>query len=366
MSTASQQNMTAYRFRPNEDTPAVETLQIPTPSADEVLVKILAAGVCHSDLTLLNPKSQMHSALVPAGSFTMGHEAAGVIASLGSNVASTNPELPIGSYVAVYALNSCYKPSCYNCSHGMENRCGALAYGLGSDGSWAAYTAVRATCVVRVPGTPAQIASGVASTATDAILTPYHAMKTCCGVRPEHTVLCVGIGGLGLNAVAIAKRCLGARRVIACDTREVALRLAQEAGADCGATPDSLPGMLADRQLVVDFALDFVGTQATYELCFSAIRCGGTIHVAGIAAPTLSIPPLKAMTKELTFKTSYWGTKRELVEVLQAIADGQLNPKVEMRPMGEVGQVLEDMRNGKLTSRVALYPPAASSTTVSL
>ena len=280
---------------------------------------------------------------------------AGVIESLGSNVASTNPELSVGTYVAIYALNSCYKPSCYNCSHGMENRCGALGYGLGSNGSWAAYAAIRASCVVPIPGTPAQIPPGVASTATDAMLTPYHAMKTCCGVGAGHTVLCVGIGGLGLNAVAIAKRCLGARRVVAVDTRAAALELAREAGADVVATPDTLLQVLEDHALVVDFAFDFVGAQVTFDLCFAAVRCGGTVHVVGLATGALDVPPLRVMTKELTFKTSFYGTRDELGEVLRAIADGVLAPKAEMRPMSEVGRVLEDMHAGKLTSRVALY-----------
>ena len=228
---------------------------------------------------------------------------------------------------------------------------------MGLDGTWAAYVVVRAACVIPVPATQHDILPGVVSTATDAILTPYHAMKTCCRVQPEHTVLCVGIGGLGHNAVNIAKKCLKARCVIACDVRESALETAREAGADYATTPDKLASVLAEHQIVVDFAFDFVGSQSTFDLCFSSVRFAGTIHNIGLSTPAMNFPPLGIMLmKELTFKTSFYGTKVELVEVLQAVADGLLSPRVEMRPMREVAQVMKDLHDGKLTSRVALIP----------
>lgn len=231
-----------------------------------------------------------------------------------------------------------------------------MGYGLGADGLWSTYAAIRASCVVPVPGTLDSIPPGVVSSATDAILTSYHAMKTCCNLQPEHAVLCLGIGGLGLNAISVAKKCLGVQCVVACDTREMALQSAKEAGADYTSNPDMLASVVSQNNLMIDFAFDFVGSQSTFDLCFSAIRCGGTIHVVGLAVAELNLAPLRVMKKRLTYKTSYWGAKQELAEILQAIADGLLSPKVEMRPMDEVVQVLDDMYNGKLKSRVALFP----------
>lgn len=277
--------------------------------------------------------------------------------SLGSAVPSTHPELTIGAYVAVYAVEACFKSSCYYCSRGMSNHCPLQTYGVGLDGSWAAYMVVRATSVVPVPATPQQMPPGVVSTATDAVLTPYHAMKTCCRLQPEHIILCIGIGGLGYNAISIAKKCLGVQCVIACDTREGALQSAKEVGIDYVATPEDLLDVITANQLAVDFAFDFVGTQQTFDLCFSSVRRGGTIHTIGIGCKTISFPPLITMLKkELTFKSSYYGTRDELVEVLQAIGNGLLNPRVETRSMEEVVQVMEDMHNGKLSSRIALIP----------
>ena len=281
---------------------------------------------------------------------------AGIIVSLGSAVASLRPILSIGAYVAIYAADACFEADCYNCSHGMPNICTGRGYGINLDGAWASYVAVRAVCVVPVPSTPDKVPPAVVSTATDAVLTPWHAMKTCCHLQPEHTVLCLGIGGLGYNAVAIAKKCLGVKCVIACDVRDLALKTAQEAGADYVAKPEELARVIADNGLIVDFAFDFVGSQRTFDLCFASIRGGGTITVIGIGSPQLNVPPLLAMSKQLTYKATYYGTRNDLSEVLQAIAEGKLEPRAESRPMKDVVRVLEDLHAGKLSSRVALIP----------
>lgn len=238
----------------------------------------------------------------------------------------------------------------------MTNICTGKGYGINLDGSWASYVAVRAVCVVPVPSTPNKVPPALISTATDAVLTPWHAMKTCCHLQPEHTILCLGVGGLGYNAVAIAKKCLGVKRVVACDVRDLALKTAQEAGADYVAKPEELAGIIADNGLAIDFAFDFVGSQRTFDLCFASIRGGGTITVIGIDSPQLNVPPLVAMSKQLTYKATYYGTRDDLVEVVQAIADGKLKPRAETRPMKEVVRVMEDLHAGKLSNRVALIP----------
>lgn len=368
--------MIAYRFAPPAEQPVAERVKIPSPAADEVLVQVLAGGVCHSDLGLLDPTSAARKRNIP-GPFTLGHEgagtvlyvniakagplidepSAGIITSLGSKVSSTHPELTTGTYVAIYGPNPCFQQSCLPCSRGMTNLCRVQpSYGLGSDGSWAKFTTVHAASVVPVPASPEQIPPGEVAAATDAILTPYHAMKTCCRLQPEHTVLCLGVGGLGANAVAIAKKCLGVRCVIACDTRDLALEGAKAAGADYAVTPGALAEFVAEKELAVDFAFDFVGTQTSFDTCQSIISVGGTIHIVGIGSPLISLVPLAGMVKDITYKTSYWGTKDELAEVLQAVADGLLKPVVETRKMSECAQVLEDMHHGKLRARVALIP----------
>lgn len=280
---------------------------------------------------------------------------AGIIAELGSAVRDEHSELTKGTYVAVYAPNSCFQPSCTACASGHTNLCKAhLCLGLGQNGCWAKYLAVRASCVVPIPAGPQALPPAIAAVATDAVLTPYHALRT--SVKEGQTVLCLGAGGLGLNAVAIAKNCCGASSVVACDTRESSLLQAAGVGADHTAHPDDLLKYLADNEVLVDVAVDFVGTQATFDLCFAALRPGGMINIVGVAGKPLQVDPVIMMAKEMTSRVIFWGRKEELVEVLQAIADGKLRPMVELRPMSECVQVLQELHEGKLKNRVALIP----------
>ncbi|GJE87706.1 zinc-binding dehydrogenase [Phanerochaete sordida] len=360
MSPVTSKTMVACRWVSSKPNPVFETVPIPVPAADEVLIKVLAAGVCHSDLGMLTAGENINMWLSATHTtpFTIGHEGAGIICELGASAASASPiALTEGDYVAIWCGVHCQIPSCQSCPRGYTNLCsfGGLR-GVKTDGTWAEYITIHASCVVPVPSGPERIPPAVVSAATDAVLTPWHAMKTLCGVSPAHTVLCMGIGGLGLNGVGIAKRCLRARCVVACDTRAGALEDARAAGADHAAPPAELPALLAGQGLAVDFAFDFVGVQATFDACCGAVRPGGTVHVVGLGADTLAYRPLALMAKDLTVRTSFWGTRAELAEVLQAVADGLLRPKAAVRPMSQCVEVLDDMRAGRLLARTALVP----------
>lgn len=349
------ETMTAYRFTPGVTEPVATQMPVPRPEAEEVLVKVFAAGVCHSDVMILNPESAVNK-LFPSP-FTMGHEGAGVVVLMGSCANEANPQITVGTYVAIYGPNSCFTQGCAACSSNRPNLCREnLSCGLGGDGAWAEYLIVRAACVVPVPASIERVPPGVVAIATDAILTPYHAMTTCSGVSRGSTVLVNGAGGLGANAIAIAKHCLKAGTVVACDIREASLAEARKVGADHTVSPDQLVEFMATNRLSADFAIDIVGTQESLDACYAVLRHGGTIHILGLTGDSVRISPITTMRKDLTVKTSYWGTKNELVEVLQALSDGLLNPTIETRPMSQCGQVLADMHHGKLKHRVALIP----------
>ncbi|GJE87705.1 zinc-binding dehydrogenase [Phanerochaete sordida] len=352
--------MLAYRYKAGVPRPVAERVPIPTLKPDQVLLKILAAGVCHSDLSCLDPTTVIGKGAIPRKTFTFGHESAGLITELGSAVSAAFPHLKVGTYVVV-GPSSCRRDSCLRCTAGLPNLCPHLTpHGLGADGSWAEYLCVRAAAAVPVPGTPETFPPAVAAVATDAVLTAYHAVKSCCALRPEHTVVCIGLGGVGLNGVAIAKACLGVRCLVASDMRAEAMQSARAAGADYTVPAKELRRFVKEKKLAVDFVIDFVGAQDTFDLSLSIVRPGGTIHTLGIGANTLSIAPINTMMKDLTWKTSFWGTNTDLDEVLRAIADGKLKPKVETRPMSQCVQVLEDMHHGRLTGRVALIPDTLS------
>ncbi|KAI0094257.1 alcohol dehydogenase [Irpex rosettiformis] len=350
--------MISYWFDPASSSPVQKKVLVPQPKENEVLLKVLAAGLCHSDVGLFDHNDLIYRYLSANGSWCCGHEGAGEIVALGSSVPTTHPSFTIGTYAAVYGPNSCFGSDCIACSTGNENVCRkTFSYGLGTGGSWAEYMSVRADCIVPVPGTPSSVPPSVVAIATDAILTPYHALKHSCNIQPGQTVLIYGVGGLGLHAVSIVKNMLGAR-VVACDLRDSSLEQATTLGAEHVSKPDDLLAYLAEHKLVIDTAVDFVGIQKTFDACFAAIRPGGIIHVVGLMGKELNVLPMVTQIKNLTFRTSYWGFKSELTEILEAIASGKLKVLVEERPMSEVAKLLHDMHEGKIRNRTSIIPDA--------
>ncbi|KAI0675327.1 GroES-like protein [Trametes maxima] len=348
--------MLAYRFVPGKDEPQRETVPVPTPGPDEVLVKVLAAGVCHSDIHLLErPESRppvQHT-------YTLGHEGAGIIVAAGRGVAEES-RLAIGTYVAILMLNACGR--CAKCARGLTNLCfDPPMIGLGVDGCWAEYVVVRATCVVPVPGNDPQSARlqpAVVAVTTDAVMTPWHALTRVAGVKSGQTVLIFGCGGLGTNAVQIAKHALGAGTVIATDVRAESLALARKLGADYAVTPDRLKALLKKERLAVDVAIDLVGVQATIDAAMVFVRAGGTIVFVGQGSNKVSISIMATTTKQLEIKGSFAGNYQDLEECLQAVAEGKVEPEVESRALEECVEVVRALARGEVKARVALLPPS--------
>ncbi len=294
--------MVAYRYHPNSTESIREVIPIPKPGPSEVLVKILAAGLCHSDLSFLAPEVELGGW---SHVFTMGHEGAGVIAELGSAIPETYPELKVDTYVAILFGNSCFEKTCVECSTGRDNLCRVIRpYGIGDDGTWASYCIVRAESAFPIPGDIHSIPPPIAAIATDAMLTPYHALKTCIRVKPHQTVLVMGCGGLGSNAIQIAKNCLGVKRVIGCDVRDLSLDIARSVGADFATKPEELPQLIEANNLHIDVVIDFVGNQGSFDVAMGVIGGGGIINIVGLLGKTIEFPLVGAAIKDVTIKSS--------------------------------------------------------------
>ncbi|KAI0823664.1 alcohol dehydogenase [Trametes gibbosa] len=352
--------MVAYRIVPGLNVPQRTILPIPAPAPDEVLVKVLAAGVCHSDVHLLE-WSTTHPFAPHA--HTLGHEGAGIVVRLGERLAadpSSNPELAVGTFVAVLATNACEQPECDRCSRGFANVCFARPMlGLNTDGCWAEYVVARARTVVPVPGNDprsVRLSAAVVAAATDAVTTPWHALTKAARVQPGQTLLILGCGGLGVNAVQIAKHVLGAGTVVASDVRKDSLDTARRAGADYAVLPSELNTLLTEKKLLLDVTVDLVGKQVTLDACVDLTRAGGTVLLIGLGDESVSVNPLVMTTKQLKMVGSFGGDSEDLVECLQAIKEGKVVPVVEERPMNECIQVLEDLAAGRVRSRIALIP----------
>ncbi|KAI0630383.1 GroES-like protein [Trametes polyzona] len=355
--------MVAYRFVPGLKEPQRQTVPVPTPGPDEVLVKVLAAGVCHSDVRILEKSDTQPFITYPS---TLGHEGAGIIVRLGDRAASditagSSPRLAVGTYVAVLFTNACDGPvKCPRCSAGLANVCFSRPMvGLGVDGNWAEYVVARACTVVPVPGndpTHPRLRPAVVAVATDAVLTPWHALQSVAEVRRGQTVLVIGCGGLGSNAIQIAKHALGAATVIASDVREDSLALARRLGADYAVPPAQLKALRDGERLTIDVVVDVVGIQATVDAAVELAKAGGKIVLVGLGHDTLTISPLDVGVKQLSILGTFGGDCRDLAECLSAIGEGKLTPEVVERPLDECVQVVKELAAGRIRARVALIP----------
>ncbi|KAJ3835857.1 alcohol dehydogenase [Lentinula raphanica] len=342
--------MVAYRWFPGAKTLTKAKVAIPEPADDEVLVKVLAAGMCHSDMLYYDVAFE-HTRTEP---FTMGHEGAGVVIALGKHVPSSFPDVHVNQYVVIHGRNPCLSTTCPVCSTNADNLCTQYyPYGLGIDGCYAPYVTVAARAVVPVNATEDIIPPPLAAVSTDAVLTSYHALKD---LRVGEIVLVVGVGGLGINAVQIAKYVRNAKVVIASDTRDIMLRKALEVGADYAVKPHELQHLLSSNNLSIDTACDFVGSATSFRSVLEHVRSRGTIIVVGLGEVVVELPLVSAAKKEVTIKTSMWGTKKELAEVLALVKEKKITPLTETKPLDQAIEVFENMRLSKLQGRVVLIP----------
>ena len=350
--------MVAFRFVPHATggaSVARQVIPIPSPGPDECLVKVLAAGVCHSDCSILDAEYQKGMFAMP-NPFVLGHEGAGVVVSVGSSVT----EFKQGSYVALLGTNACYTQSCGACSHGLDNTCRTNPYlGFGGDGFFASHVSVSTRNLVKVPADQKTIIPSIVAISTDAVLTPYHSLVSSAKLTPDQTILIIGAGGLGLNAIQIAKHVIGVKSVVVTDVRDVSVKAALEVGADYACKPEELDALIKEHNLVFDTVADVVGNAETFGTSLHHVRMGGVIQIIGLSVREIPLPLVAVAMKNVTINMTAWGTKLELKDVLKAVAAGKVKPQVEERSMEECLEVLHDLAAGKVKSRIALIPATA-------
>jgi propanol-preferring alcohol dehydrogenase len=331
--------------------PELVELDQPEPRGGEVLVQVTAAGLCHSDLHVIDAGGMGFP--IP---FTLGHEVAGTVASSGPDATGLSP----GDPVAVYGPWGCGR--CPRCLAGRDNYCDRRAelswagLGLGRDGGMADYVLVPSARYLTPIGDldPAQ-----AAPLTDAGLTPYHAIQRC---RPtlveDSTVAVIGVGGLGHLAVQLL-RALTPSQVIAVDIRDEALTLAARCGAHVGlhATPDAHRRVrTASSGRGADVVLDFAGTDATLELAARSLRADGDLVIVGSGGGHLAVRKPGTLPAGGRVSTPFWGTRDELTEVVALARAGALRVEVERFPLSAAGEAIDRLRAGKLDGRAVLIP----------
>ena len=308
--------MRALRLLEWKSEPVLEEVEEPKAGPGQVVVRIGGAGACHSDLHLMH---DFGAGLLPWGPpFTIGHENAGWVHELGEGVTG----LEVGQAVAVYGPWGC--GTCARCRMGVEIYCENPAGapvpsgggGLGMDGGMAEFILVPAARLV-VP-LPEGLDPVHAAPLTDAGLTPYHAVRRSWKkLTPDATAVVIGVGGLGHLAVQILKATTAAR-VVAVDTRPEALELAREYGADLTVEVGDEAVEVIRRftgERGADVVLDLVGADATLALGAAVARSLGDVTLVGIAGGSMPFS-FFSQPYEVSLQTTYWGTRPELIEVL--------------------------------------------------
>ena len=332
----------------------VETAK-PTPGAGQVVIKIGGSGACHSDLHLMHDFDQ---ASLPWGPpFTLGHENAGWVDSVGVGVTTVTE----GQAVAVYGPWGC--GVCTRCQMGVETYCDNPAQapipggggGLGLDGGMADYMLIpHERLVLPLPNGMNPLR---AAPLTDAGLTPYHAVRrSWAKMTPDAWVTVIGIGGLGHLAIQIIKATTAAR-IIAIDARSSARALATQAGAEFAISPEGADVFIKDHTggHGTEVVLDFVGSDSTLSLGIPATRVLGDYTLVGIAGGDYRFS-FFSQKYEVSLQTTYWGSRPELQEVLDLGARGLLSPHISQYSLDQASSVYRDLADGKIDGRAVIVP----------
>jgi propanol-preferring alcohol dehydrogenase len=320
----------------------IEELPIPTPGPDQILVRIAATGVCHTDL---------HAAkgdwpVKPAPPFVPGHEGVGTVVGVGRDV----KRIKAGDRVGVPWLHTACG-YCPHCRTGWETLCGAQKNtGYSVNGTFAEYVVADPNYVARLPD---NLDWGPAAPILCAGVTVYKGLKET-EVRPGQWVAISGIGGLGHLAVQYAKA-MG-MHVAAIDVHPEKLALASELGAEItinGREADPV-AELQKRVGGVHGVLVTAVSPAAFDQAFSFLRPHGTMALIALPPGKFAMPIFDTVLKRITVRGSIVGTRQDLEEALEFASDGAVATHFSWDRLENINAVFERMEAGAIDGRVVL------------
>jgi propanol-preferring alcohol dehydrogenase len=339
----------AYRLTAPGSAELVEVAE-PRPGPDEVVLRVLAAGLCRTDLEL------RRNGGAPMLPLTLGHEIAGDVVEVGSAVRGR----ALGDRVAVYEMLGCGR--CGACLRGEDNVCREVvpgAVGITRDGGMAGYVAVPARNLVELGAVDPLAAAPL----TDAGMTAFHAVRRGRAlVERLESAAVVGIGGLGHLALQFLLATSRAR-VIAVDVDPARLDFAAELGAAAGVlsserAADELPAKNDGRK--VDVVFDFVGSQASLDLAARVTGRGGAIVVTGGGGGriglTAEIGAGRAPDREVAILHTFGGTREDLIGALALAEAGRVRTRVERFALRDVERAFDELEAGRILGRAVLEP----------
>jgi D-arabinose 1-dehydrogenase-like Zn-dependent alcohol dehydrogenase len=318
---------------------------IPVPHEGEVLLKVEACGVCQTDLKICQGK---HPAVrdVPV---IPGHEVSGQIVEVGKNVDQAYLE----KRAVVFAYDVCGE--CEFCQAGRESLCTDLKgqVGFSMPGGFAEY--------IRIPiNSIFTIGDNVPYEKTDAVVTPYHAIKSKAKVKEGETIAVIGAGGLGLHAIQIAKL-LGAK-VIAIDLKEPSLKLAKDMGADWALKGDETDLPATVNEITsgqgVSAVLELTGNPDVQSLAIKLLKISGKlVLVAYNTNDPFQVNSLTIVSREIEIYGARWCGREEFRECVELVSTGKIEPYAgEVHPLLEANSILKRLQEGEILGRAVLIP----------
>ena len=335
--------------------PLCETVaDCPTPRGSEVLVRVQCCGVCHSDLHLqdgyfaLGGDKRLDITKDRALPFTLGHEIAGVVDAVGEAADGA----VIGRHVAVYPWIGC--GVCAACRAGDENLCSAHRHlGISVDGGFATHVLVPHP---RYLIDYAPLSPDFAGPLMCSGLTAYSALKHLGGRAERGPMLLVGLGGVGMMGLALARALFREPPLVAdIDAQKRAAALAAGAAqAFDPADPQARKAVLTATGGVIA-ACDFVGSEKSLQFSTGVLGRGGKVVVTGLLGGNFSIPAAMIAIKAMTIEGTLTGTLAEARELIELARTGKLATiPTHERPLTQAQAALDDLRAGRVVGRTVL------------
>lgn len=337
---------------PGQPLDSVET-ERPEPTGSEVLIRTLATGVCHSDVHLQDGGFDLGGGrLLEAGEagLALGHEILGEVVAAGPEARGVEP----GQRRVVYPWIGC--GDCELCKRGREHLCDrGRALGVHVPGGFAEYVLVPD---VRYLFDKGETADALSCTYACSGLTAYSALKKAGPFDRGESLMVVGAGGVGRNAVQIARSVFGVEPVVA-DIDDRRLRELRAEGIATAVNPnDADAAKQAFKTLGgLDAVIDFVGSESSSRFAERALKKGGTLVIVGLYGGTFSMPlPLIPML-ERRIVGSYVGSLAEMGELMALVREGRIPPiPIETREASAEAatRALDDLRHGRAGGRIVL------------
>ena len=308
--------MIAARFYAPNQPLKLEHVPIPEVGPEDILVEVKACGICGTDVHIV--KGERVAGKTP---IILGHESSGIIACVGEAISNWSE----GDRVVINCVTSC--GNCFNCLKGRDSICLNRTFtGIHSDGALAQYVRVKPRNLIALPK---EISFEQGALSTDAVATPYHAIKNRANLQLAESIAIFGVGGIGTHAVKISKLA-GAHPVVAVDISERALERAVASGADEIVNAQREDPVKAILEMTgeqgVDVALECVGQKQTVLWAAGSVRSGGRVVVVGQGPESVQLMDLtEFVRKEIVVMGSSASSSMEIKEILSLLTSRRLD-----------------------------------------